>query len=79
MMNAASEPTAFIRSSYGRIPPGCAESRFALAVVCAGQSRPAGVLWLSWLAPLAVAEFRLRSGDSEMPTRPYARSLAPPF
>ncbi len=44
----------------------------------AGQSRLAVVLWLSWLAPLAVAEFLLRSGGSEMPTRASARSLAPP-
>ena len=44
----------------------------------AGQSRLAVVLWLSWVAPLAVAEFLLRSGGSEMPTRAYARSPAPP-
>ena len=40
----------------------------------AGQSRLAVVLWLSWVAPLAVAELFLRSGRSQIPTRPYARS-----
>ena len=34
----------------------------------AGQSRLAVVLWLSWVVPLAVAEFLLRSGRSKMPT-----------
>jgi hypothetical protein len=44
----------------------------------AGQSRLAVVLWLSWVAPLAVTEFLLRAGSSEMPTHTYARSQSPP-
>jgi len=40
----------------------------------AGQSRLAVVLWLSWVAPLAVAEALLRLGRSEIPTRAYERS-----
>jgi hypothetical protein len=38
----------------------------------AGQSRLAVVLWLSWVGPLAVTEFLLRSGRTEMPTHAYA-------
>ena len=44
----------------------------------AGQSRLAVVLWLSWVAPLAVAELLLRSGRSQIPTRPCAPSQSLP-
>ncbi len=44
----------------------------------AGQSRLAVVLWLSWVVPLAVAEFLLRSGRSKMPTPEYLRSQSRP-